>query len=85
VHPVHEAALGSQPRTVANNFKTSSHSNNIFGARRARREAEHLLVEIRTLLDKVDSGEIELDYTCCMIHRLGGRLAALALSGDLAA
>jgi hypothetical protein len=53
--------------------------------RRAQHEAQHLLAQLRTLLDLIDSGELDLDHGACLIHRAAGRLAGLALNGDLVA
>jgi hypothetical protein len=53
--------------------------------RRARHEADHLLVQLRELLDLIDSGELDIDAGGCLLHRAAGRLAGLALNGDLAA
>ena len=53
--------------------------------RRAQRDVEHLIAQLREILDLLDRGEIDLDHGCCMIHRLGGHLAAVALSGELVA
>jgi len=52
---------------------------------RATREAEHLLEQLQTLLDLIRSGDVDLDYAACLIHRLGGQLATIALNGDLVA
>jgi hypothetical protein len=79
VDPSREAAPDSHSGAVAN-LTSCRHRS-----RRARREADHLFQQLRTLLDLVDTGERELDYAACMIHRAAGRLAMIALSGDLVA
>jgi hypothetical protein len=53
--------------------------------RRAQHEAAHLRAQLRTLLDLIDAGDLDLDSGACLIHRAAGRLAGLALNGDLVA
>jgi hypothetical protein len=53
--------------------------------RRARAEAEHLLEQIRTLLDLIDAGEIALDVGACLLDRASDRLSGLAINGFLVA
>ncbi len=63
--------------------------------RRARREAAEIIEALRTVLDLLDTGDIELDRAAANLHLLdraaanlhllGGRLGTLALTGRLAA
>ena len=52
---------------------------------RARLEAGRCLAQLRELLDLIDRGELDLDHGACLIHRAAGRLASLALNGELVA
>jgi hypothetical protein len=53
--------------------------------RRALREADHLLSQIRELIALIDSGELDIDRAACLIDRAADRLAGLALNGELVA
>ena len=80
VDPSREAAPDSHSGAVAINITSCRHRS-----RRARREADHLLLELRTLLELIDRGDLEIDLAACELHRAAGRLAMIALSGDLVA
>ena len=51
--------------------------------RRAGREAEHLLNQLRVLIESYDAGSIDLEVLGCTADRVGGRLADLVLAEPL--
>ncbi len=53
--------------------------------RRAQRDAAELIGGIRAVLFLLDCGDLRLDEAAATLHILSGRLAVIALTGELAA
>jgi hypothetical protein len=77
--PASALATGAGSRGLADRQHFSI--NDDLGQRRARREVDALLAELRCLVEAHDAGLIELDQFACTADVVTARLADIALLG----